>query len=269
MLRKTFHALRRAAPWAVEPLYVRRRRAELRRWVRQGHFDPNPQDPAHFDDYERASPGREIPRVLHQTWKTADLPAEFAANVRGFEALHPAWRRVLWSDAAMEQLVRQHFPQYLAAYLALPRNIMRADLFRYMVLFVHGGLYSDLDVVFLRPHDDLIADCALLLGAETDDTAATPFVAQHMIGSCPRHEFWADLLREALGRPLDEVRAYADPLDTTGPFFVTRVWRANRQKYRAKILKMAYLCAPAWMTRPEFALPEAAHSVHACVGSWR
>ena len=269
ILHRLFHSLRQTAPWAFEPVFVYRRRKQLRRMIADGHYDPAPDRLVHFADYERASPGREIPHVLHQTWKNDTIPAEFDGNVAGFGRLHPGWRRELWTDAAMEDLVREHFPQYLEKYLALPKNIMRADLFRYMVLWVHGGLYSDLDVEFFKPHDELVDDCALLLSAETDDTRETPFIGQHLLAGCRRHEFWADLLAEALDRPVEEVRDFENPLDVSGPNFVTRVWRRGKDKYRAKVLLNVYLSAPAWLQHPKFSVPPAAYSLHACAGSWR
>ena len=281
MLRNLFHAMRPVLPWALEPIYVRRRRAELRRRIESGHYDPDPERPVHFN-YERASPGRSIPHVWHQTWQTGlitgdappsagepQVPEAFRDNVADLKALHPTWRHEFWGNARMEPLVREHFPQYWDAFAALPKVILQADVFRYMLLWVHGGVYADLDVLARKPHDALVDDCALLLPAETDETAAMPFVGQHLLGSCPRHEFWLDLLREALDRPTEEVRAYADPLEATGPKLVTRVWRAGRERYRAKIPRMVYLCVPPWLLHPKFEVPNAAYSVHACLGTWR
>lgn len=36
--------------------------------------------------------------------------------------------------------VREHYPLWLQAYHALPKNVERADFFRYMVLLRFGGV---------------------------------------------------------------------------------------------------------------------------------
>ena len=51
----------------------------------------------------------------------------------------------LWLDAQCAAFVREEFPEYVAAYEGLQLAVERADLFRYLVVLRHGGLYSDTD----------------------------------------------------------------------------------------------------------------------------
>jgi hypothetical protein len=46
----------------------------------------------------RSQGDRAIPRIIHQTWKTADVPPRFAAWRESWARLHPGWQHRLWTD---------------------------------------------------------------------------------------------------------------------------------------------------------------------------
>lgn len=78
-----------------------------------------------------------------------------------------------YTDAAAITLLKQHLPEYLPTFLALPTPILRTDFFKYAVLYVHGGIYSDLDVDLIHPlpWPELQAyDANMLVGIEGDNT---------------------------------------------------------------------------------------------------
>ena len=101
----------------------------------------------------------------------------------------------LWTDEEIFAFVQENFPQYWESFQLLPKQIMRVDMFRYMVLLAQGGVYSDLDFDMYKPIDDLIADHALLLPAESDNISRKNFLAQHFLASCPGHVLWQRLSR--------------------------------------------------------------------------
>lgn len=247
------------------------RRVRLRQRIAVGDYVPMPPQVCHFPDYERPALGEAIPRTFHHTWKDGDLPEFFRACKKTIERLHPAplWEHRLWTDSDIELFVKEHFPHRVEAFDAMPHMIMKVDTFRYMLLSVHGGVYSDLDVVMYKPIDALLADCRLFLPAESDLVDCDHLVAQHFMASVPGHPFWEDLIEDILGRPLEEIRAWTNPLSTTGPTAVTRVWRASAPRYAAKIPHLVYANLPPEYHRNTLAIPEEAFALHACTGVWR
>ena len=243
----------------------------LNREIASGRYEPRPNSLVHFPEYERATKERSIPKVWHVTWKSATLPDAFHANWDRIRSLHPepAWDHRIWTDAEIEDLVERNYPRRRAAFDALPRQIMRVDVFRYMLMAIHGGVYSDLDVRMFKPLDPLIDDCTLLLAAESDRIDDDNFIAQHFMASAPGEPFWERLIADALDRPLDEIRAYADPLTSTGPAFVTRVWRDHPDRRRAKVLMRVIMCPPSILGRPGFPVSPASYGLHDCTGTWR
>ena len=92
-----------------------------------------------------------IPKIIHQTWKNSSLPDNIRSYTNRVKRLHPQWDYVLWTDEENEKLVRTHYPAYLHTYKTFPKNIIRADIIRYLILHRHGGLYLDLDYEMLKP----------------------------------------------------------------------------------------------------------------------
>ncbi|OAP62352.1 hypothetical protein AYL99_04555 [Fonsecaea erecta] len=96
-----------------------------------------------------------IPKLIHQSWSSTELPGKFERWSSTCREQHPDWEWVLWTDEDNEELVRTHFPWLLKTYLGLPSVIYRADLVRNLYMYMFGGVYSDLDVECLRPVDEL------------------------------------------------------------------------------------------------------------------
>ena len=64
-----------------------------------------------------------------------------------------SWKRSGWSyqfydDAAAAKFLSLHFPpEVREAYDAIIPGAFKADLFRYCVLLIRGGVYADMDVM--------------------------------------------------------------------------------------------------------------------------
>ena len=174
-----------------------------------------------------------IPRVIHQTWRDADLPAPFAQLAETWRRHHPAWQWRLWTDADNRAFVAARFPDMLPLYDRYPHPIQRVDMVRYLILHSHGGLFVDLDFEALGPLDPhLASDC--VFGAEPAENCAahgmTEIVSNAFMAARPGHP-----LLHAVIKSLPEAFSAADAngldrnraiLETTGPFHLTRCLRA-------------------------------------------
>lgn len=108
-----------------------------------------------------------IPKIIHQTWKSKALTPEFRKWTKSWRRLNADWEWRLWDDDDCERLFTEHLPEFLPTYQALEKPVQKADLFRYAVLYVHGGVYADMDAVCVQPLEDwLRPDDELVLGVE-------------------------------------------------------------------------------------------------------
>jgi mannosyltransferase OCH1-like enzyme len=172
-----------------------------------------------------------IPRMIHQTWRDAGLPAPFARLAETWRRHHPQWQWRLWTDADNRNFVADRFPTMLSLYDSYSHPIQRVDMARYLILHVHGGVFVDLDFEALRPLDPhLSSDC--VFGAEPAENCAAHGMAEIISNAFmavrPGHPCMLAViaaLPEAFRRAqgLERNRAI---LETTGPFHLTRCVRA-------------------------------------------
>lgn len=82
---------------------------------------------------------KSIPRIIHQSWKSRELPAKFEKWSQTCRRAHPEWEWVLWTDDDNRRLVERFVPGMLKAYEDLRGPIFRADIVRNAYLYLFGG----------------------------------------------------------------------------------------------------------------------------------
>lgn len=101
---------------------------------------------------------RFIPKIIHQTF----FEPVTEENYPNFSRLVSSWRLSGWEyrfydNAASEEFLDTHFPpEVRQAYNALIPGAYKADLFRYCVLLIHGGIYADVDVLLSTDLEKLV-----------------------------------------------------------------------------------------------------------------
>jgi Glycosyltransferase sugar-binding region containing DXD motif len=111
-----------------------------------------------------SEPPKFIPRVIHQTYPSLErLPRDVMAIRQTWIRLNPGWEVRFWDDASCLEFVHREFPEYYRAYVALPKNVERADFFRYLVVLRYGGVYADIDAELRQPLDDVIHSTDMLV----------------------------------------------------------------------------------------------------------
>jgi len=151
----------------------------------------------------RPSSSPEIPKIIHQSWKTVLFPETVREYVKSWHRLHrpPKWQYRVWTDGDCRELVRLAMPSFLPVYDAYETQILRADASRYLILKVYGGIYADLDFEALKPLDDLIANRSLVLGVEPFAHSVVMYkiprlACNAIMASIPNHAFWNTLFYE-------------------------------------------------------------------------
>ena len=86
-----------------------------------------------------------IPPNIFQTWYTKFLPPLMAKSIKTIQLLNPKFKYFLFDDNDCREFIKTHFkPEVLWAYDSLTPGAYKADLWRYCVLFIHGGIYLDI-----------------------------------------------------------------------------------------------------------------------------
>jgi len=100
-----------------------------------------------------------IPHLLHQIYLGGPLPEPLANNVERLKRNNPMWQHCLYDDHAATRFIREQYgSSILKLYLSINPGYAaaRSDLFRYLVLYIRGGVYLDVKSQFQRPIDEVI-----------------------------------------------------------------------------------------------------------------
>lgn len=213
-----------------------------------------------------------IPKIIHQTARTKDLTWEERRIAGRMLAILTGWQYHLWDDNDNDRFVAGHFPQYAEQYRRIKRGVVKADLARYMYLYVHGGFYFDTDYKMLAPiGDDLLSRaCVLPVSRGDASSPATMRLGNAVMGSVPRHAFWSDFLRQLFNTGKLEDVAEDQVEKTTGPEGLTDFFLRHREKYADVFLAPRSMFHPP-LTGGNFSYQASADTIgtHLCWGSWR
>lgn len=115
-----------------------------------------------------------IPQIFHHSWKTgreAQMSLEVRDNLASFRELNTFAVQIIWDDNDIQEFVQTFYPNIAEFFNTLPKPVLKADVFRYMVLATFGGVYSDMDTECLKPADSWVpANIAIdvIIGIESD-----------------------------------------------------------------------------------------------------
>ncbi|POS82184.1 hypothetical protein EPUL_006634 [Erysiphe pulchra] len=127
--------------------------------------------------------GTKFPKKIWQSWKVNALQLEEKElqRARSWTSKNPGYRYEMLTDGNDMDYVEHHFgpaglnrQDIVHTYRTLNAKIIKADLLRYLVMYVEGGLYADIDVEALRPIERFIPerwnekDIDMIVGVEID-----------------------------------------------------------------------------------------------------
>ena len=139
-----------------------------------------------------------IPQIIHQTWRTVDIPPHLRGFQDSWRHHHPDWEYRLWDDSANAALIAEHYPEFLGYFQQATPNILRIDLVRLAYLHRHGGIYADLDYEAIRPLDALLDTPRAIVGREHSGVGlglrGHDYIINALMASPPGHLLWLDVM---------------------------------------------------------------------------
>lgn len=179
---------------------------------------------------------KQIPKIIHQTYGSQALSSKLRYFVQSWRELNPGWEIRFYDDEACLNFVKQHFPEYLKAYVSLPKSVERSDFFRYMIIYKYGGVYTDIDTECKTPLDDtLLPTDTMVVGWEYEDVSQEDALRKHYVraNQVLQWTFMAAPGHPALREVCDFIKNHAlekfsdntnrDTLEKTGPGIFTDV----------------------------------------------
>lgn len=126
---------------------------------------------------------KSFPKKIWQTWKVDPFSFEQRdfITARSWTAKNPSFRYEVLTDSNDMGYIEQHFGSeglnridIVDLYRSVNATIIKADLLRYLVMYIEGGIYADIDVEALRPVHKFIperydeSELDMVIGVEID-----------------------------------------------------------------------------------------------------
>lgn len=220
-----------------------------------------------FQNKKRVTDLLRIPRITHHIClgQNRQWPAEYQHYLESWFDLLPEWQHIIWFDQEVQELLRA-YPTWEKHYYAQTNLGARADVARYVILWVYGGLYVDWDQECLQPcFDELHYLSDFYIGIQPLDTHRVQ-LGIGIIGSIARNPLLARVLNE-----INEDIPYI--ILRTGPLYFTSMVYKYAQKYDLDFLVLPptyfYPCEYEQRGQPPLVWmhPESL-AVHHWAGSW-
>ena len=153
-------------------------------------------------------PTRLIPRIVHQTWfedLTPDKYPNMSRLAGSFQS--SGWEYKFYTDDQAGAFLEEHFPpQVREAYELLIPGAFKADLFRYCVLLIRGGVYADVDTMMGPSLDAAIPkDVGFMVGLDEPGKKIGKRMClwNGFLASAPGHPFLAKAIETIVNNILE------------------------------------------------------------------
>jgi len=178
----------------------------------------------HFNNISTVSPYIEsrnksinktnIPKIIHQTFETRVLPSRLSAAIDSWLNRNPEYEYKYYDEGDRRKFINIHFDaRILAAYDRLIPRAYKADLWRYCVIYIEGGVYVDIKMGALVPLNKIIdTDTDMVfVNDEPDDAIYNAFFA-----SIPRNPLIYNVIMKVVSNIESDYYGIS-PLYPTGP----------------------------------------------------
>ncbi|TYC61735.1 hypothetical protein FMN50_05560 [Rhodobacterales bacterium] len=138
-----------------------------------------------------------IPKTIWQTFRSDKTPPAAQPCMQSWRSVPRGWNYRFSNDEEIEIFIRDHFSrEEYNLFRQMPLGVMKADFWRYAVLFRYGGVYADIDTMCrISPDVWCRKNAGLVIGVEdTQD-----YFCQWVFASEPGHP----VLRLALDLIMD------------------------------------------------------------------
>lgn len=99
-----------------------------------------------------------IPKIIWQTHNYAyqDLPQHLYKVAKNWEYLNPGWDYRYVDDNARDKMVQGFGDKILYKMYCDSSPVSQSDIWRYITIYTHGGVYADMDSVCIKPLDYML-----------------------------------------------------------------------------------------------------------------
>lgn len=125
-----------------------------------------------------------IPKKIWFTWKHKILDGNRLIWFNSWKRLNPNYEIILMDDNDINNYIKLNFPDIYDIFISIPIGAMKADIWRYCIIYNEGGFYTDIDTECYVPIDKWcsIDNYEMIISNENDWN-----LCQYTFGAIPNH----------------------------------------------------------------------------------
>ena len=172
-----------------------------------------------------------LPKNIFQTFESFEISSDIKAAMQTWQQLNPAWKYHFYTAAQRRDFIREHFqPIVLDAYDALIPGSYQADMWRFCVLYLHGGIYADHKVILNKPLDHFLPDDTVFAAyKDSPQWQYENYILTGILVAQPQHLIFLMAI-ECIIKNVQADDFGHDPLCPTGPGLLGRAFNIVLQK---------------------------------------
>lgn len=118
---------------------------------------------------ETRSSSELIPKIIHQAVKSKNkLTKENQKSIDSWKKMNPNWIHKLYDERDIQEFMEETNSKVYELWKSLETEEEKLNMWRYVILDTYGGVFSDSNVICLKPLDDLLnySNASLIVGLD-------------------------------------------------------------------------------------------------------
>jgi len=188
-----------------------------------------------------------IPKIVHQIYwnfriKNGKMPNSWEELSRKCSEMYTnaGWEYRLWGRKEADKFIVANFP-WLRKKWFLSSNIEKVDILRCAIMYIHGGMYLDVDTKCLQVYTPPIKADIVLCGtswASIPILSSVYGINNNILLSIPNHPFWLHILHRINIYSISEAwPSFIRISMHTGPYCLQHVYENYPDKDRIIVEK--------------------------------
>jgi len=139
-----------------------------------------------------------IPKIIFQTYNDkSKIPQKVYDNIKQYA---PEYQHIIYDDNEIINFLSLHYPSIVVDKFKALNGAHKADLFRYCILYIHGGVYIDIKTELITPLSNIFNKPNIDLYTVMSVIPKT--IYQGIIASPPKNIMFIQLINFILNTPL-------------------------------------------------------------------
>lgn len=189
-------------------------------------------------------------KIIHRIWlqSSTQVPEKYNVNLQSALHHNPGYKQVIWDDAKIIPLVKEHFPHLLKIYQGYQWWVQRCDFARYLLLYLYGGFYLDMDVEVVGSFDPIVEKSKPFFVRHEKMLHCLSYDSLHinnnfLYSPYPKHPFFKYLVECtecSFERRFFDLKIYYI-VRSTGPFFLINCIKQYLENHHLELHNFAYI----------------------------